>query len=387
MRIVMATTGLPPDRGGIPYQKWVHSLLAQLAERGHQVSFSCVATRPDQVARAREGLDRYPLDLRFYAPARRPRSLRGKLATLRRPFIRNVPDDLRAGVRASCDAGYDVLHIEYMQWASYLAWDMPRALTSIHILYFMDWRDSGFRSLSFTKAKLLLSYAERQTLRRLRHVHVLARALADEVRAVNPAARTYTVPIAIEPADYSMGRSERAAKVVGLVGGMRNETSRRAAVRLITSVWPRVRRCVPDARLLIAGYDARTELAPFVETPGVVIQQDLADAADAFKECAAFAYPLTAGGGLKGKVLEAMAYGVPVVTTPAGIDGIDATPGVHAVVSDDDEVMAQALVELLETPARRARMAEAARVLVEQRYAPGPVVAQVEQVYRAVQAS
>jgi glycosyltransferase involved in cell wall biosynthesis len=386
VRIVIATTDVPPDRAGMPYQRWAHALLAQLAERGHRVSFTCIASEPQQAERARQGLARYPIDLQIYAPPTRRRTLRGKLETLRMPFSRNIPDDLRAGVRAACDGGYDVLHLENFQWASYLGWGMPRTLTSIHMLYFVDWRGSGFRSLAFTKAKLLLAYAERRSLRRLRHFHVLTDALGEEVRAVNPEAQVYTVPISIEPSDYPMVASDRSAKVVGLIGGMRYETSRRAAVRLLTSIWPRVRQRVPDARLLIAGWGARDALAAYVDAPGVVIRQDVASAAQFFEECAVFAYPLTAGGGLKGKVLEAMAYGVPVVTTTEGIAGVDAKADVHAVVEDDDALLAERLVVLLEAPHLRKRMAEAARSLIEEHYAPAPVVDRIEALYRIVRA-
>jgi glycosyltransferase involved in cell wall biosynthesis len=324
------------------------------------------------------------VDLRIYSPARRAWSARGKLQTLRRPFSRNIPDELRADVRAACAQGYDVLHLENFQWASYLGWDMPRALASIHMLYFVDWRGTGFWPLRYAKARLLLTLAERRSLRRLRHFHVLTGSLGESVRRVNPAAEVYTVPISIDLAAYPVLPSDPASKVVGLIGGMRFETSRRAAVRLITSIWPRVRARVPDARLLVAGWAARTELAAYLDRPGVTVREDIADVKDFFAECAAFAYPLDAGGGLKGKVLEALAYGVPLVTTEAGIAGVEAKSGVHAFVEDDDARFAERLVELLQTPELRRALAASGRALIEQQYTPEPVVTQMESVYRRV---
>jgi glycosyltransferase involved in cell wall biosynthesis len=99
-----------------------------------------------------------------------------------------------------------------------------------------------------------------------------------------------------------------------------------------------------------------------------------------------FAYPLAAGGGLKGKVLEALAHGVPLVTTRAGIAGVEAKHGLQAFIEDDNDQFAERVVELLEHPDLRRRLAEAGRMLVEERYAPGPVVDQIESVYRTVAA-
>ncbi len=384
MRLIIATTDIPPDPAGMPYQRWAYALLAQLADRGHDVWFSCIASQSDQNERARRALARYPVDLRIYAPVPRRWSLGGKLQTLRMPFSRCIPDELRADVRAACDRAYDVLHLENFQWASYLGWGMPRALASIHMLNFADWRGSGFRSVGFTKARLQFAYAERMSLRRLDNFHVLTDQLGEAVRAVNRHARTYTVPISIDISAYPMLRSEDAPKTVGLIGGMRFETSRRAAVRLLTTIWPRVRQRLPDASLLIAGWAARTELATFVNQPGVTIAEDITDVTDFFRRCAVFAYPLASGGGLKGKVLEALAYGVPLVTTSAGIAGVDAKSGIHAFVEDDDELFTERIAELLTSPTLRRRLAEAGRALVEERYAPGPVVDQMESVYRTV---
>jgi glycosyltransferase involved in cell wall biosynthesis len=386
MRLVIATTDVPPDAAGMPYQRWAYSLVTQLVARGHDVWFSAIASDPEQAARSRRALAGCAVDLNIYAPARRRHSLRGKLQTLRMPFSRNIPDDLRAAVRAACDRGYDVLHLENFQWASYLGWGMERTLASIHMLYFVDWRGSGFRSWRFTRDRLLFAYAERKSLRRLRHFHVLTDELGDTVRAVNPRARVHTVPISIEPSDYRVFASDRAPKVVGLIGSMRFETSRRAAVRLLTSIWPRVRRRVPEARLVVAGWAARSELVAHVGDPGVEIREDIASAADFFGQCAVFAYPLAAGGGLKGKVLEALAHGVPLVTTRAGIAGVEAKHGLQAFIEDDNDQFAERVVELLEHPDLRRRLAEAGRMLVEERYAPGPVVDQIESVYRTVAA-
>jgi glycosyltransferase involved in cell wall biosynthesis len=76
-----------------------------------------------------------------------------------------------------------------------------------------------------------------------------------------------------------------------------------------------------------------------------------------------------------------MALGVPVVSTPIGIEGIEASPGREAIVAEDVEVFAGAVVALLADADRRTQVVAAARRLVETHYDWDQIVARVETVY------
>ena len=84
---------------------------------------------------------------------------------------------------------------------------------------------------------------------------------------------------------------------------------------------------------------------------------------------------------MKVKVLEAMAYGIPVVTTGEGIEGIAAADGIHAAIVDEDDAFADRIVWLVEDQAARRQMRLAARRLVEEEYSPGPVLTEIERAY------
>ena len=78
--------------------------------------------------------------------------------------------------------------------------------------------------------------------------------------------------------------------------------------------------------------------------------------------------PVRAGSGLQNKVLEAMAAGTPVVTTPRAAAALDVEPGEHLLVAEDAAGLAAAALGLLRDPARARLLARAARALVERRY-------------------
>lgn len=90
---------------------------------------------------------------------------------------------------------------------------------------------------------------------------------------------------------------------------------------------------------------------------------------------------------MKVKVMESMAYGVPVVTTWEGVEGIDYQNGQDCWVAESDEELAARVCRLLENIAERQQMREAARSLIEQRYSPRPVVDKMISVYQQLLAA
>ena len=94
----------------------------------------------------------------------------------------------------------------------------------------------------------------------------------------------------------------------------------------------------------------------------------VADVRPAYQRAALVVAPLVASAGTNIKVLEAMAMGKAVVSTPAGVNGLDLTPGEDFVLVHNAREMADAIERLLASPAGRARIEAAARARVERDY-------------------
>src|SRR5262249_56825698 len=105
------------------------------------------------------------------------------------------------------------------------------------------------------------------------------------------------------------------------------------------------------------------------------IEENLPSPTDFFSRTAVLAYAPGRGSGMKIKVMEAMAFGVPVVTTAEGVEGMDVTSGEQALVAEDDATIAAHVCALLEDRGARLRIREAARELLEGRYTAAPVMA------------
>ena len=156
------------------------------------------------------------------------------------------------------------------------------------------------------------------------------------------------------------------------------------ARRLLDRLWPAIKQRVPDARLLLVGRCARSRLERYVDLPDVDIYEDVPDILPYFEATDVMLYAPARGSGMKVKVLEAFALGVPVVTTSEGVEGIAAEDGVHAGVADDDKGLVQRTVDLLQDRSAWQAMRKAARPLVESACDPEQSLDLVERCYESI---
>ena len=125
---------------------------------------------------------------------------------------------------------------------------------------------------------------------------------------------------------------------------------------------------VPGARLELIGTEPAAQVRALAGLPGVTVRGHVVDLNAALNEAAVFVAPLRFAAGVQNKVLEAMAAGLPVVTTSEVNEGLRATPGEHLLLADDDEGLAAAAVGLLGDAAERARLGQAGRAFVLERF-------------------
>jgi glycosyltransferase involved in cell wall biosynthesis len=139
--------------------------------------------------------------------------------------------------------------------------------------------------------------------------------------------------------------------------------------RFTTSVFPRVRKSIPDARLVVAGRGASKQLAETVRrTDGAEFAGEIDDPEDVYEHARVFVDATRTGGGTRLKVLNALARGVPVVASPQAAAGLDLVANEHIVISRNDDAMADAITKLMNDPARWKILSENARALVRSRY-------------------
>jgi glycosyltransferase involved in cell wall biosynthesis len=141
----------------------------------------------------------------------------------------------------------------------------------------------------------------------------------------------------------------------------------RLSLTWLLEMWPAVRDKVLGARLIIAGRNLERHDVGTV--PGVEVVGPVASSVEILGRAAVVVFPCPSSSGPKIKVLEALSHGLPVVTTPSGIEGIFGPPDAGTVVSERRE-LASSLASLLVAPDRRAHLGRAGRKRLLEHHAP-----------------
>jgi glycosyltransferase involved in cell wall biosynthesis len=135
----------------------------------------------------------------------------------------------------------------------------------------------------------------------------------------------------------------------------------------VGEIAPALRQVLPGTVVRLAG-QSTPETEGFADPPHVVVTGLVASMADELAAADVVIVPLLSGSGTRLKILEAMAHGVPVVSTTIGAEGLDVAHGVQLLIADTAEAMAEAVVRLQSDPDLRARLVENARLRFLERY-------------------
>ncbi|MCP4574207.1 MAG: glycosyltransferase family 4 protein [bacterium] len=170
------------------------------------------------------------------------------------------------------------------------------------------------------------------------------------------------------------------------VGSFQHGPNRRAAELLVHRIWPAVANRLPGATLLLAGRGSRRFLdGTNVDSAAVHVRAlgFVDDLTELFLRCRLFLAPLPEGGGIKIKILEAMARGIPVVTTPVGAEGI-ATSGddVIVIAEPDTAAFADAVVAAAADPDACRKRAARARSHLEAHYSWESITGRLAEIYQ-----
>jgi len=283
-------------------------------------------------------------------------------------------------VRRPCaERGVDLVQLEYTQMAEYRnhTGAVPVILIE-HDLTFTLYRQLADTMPDPARQKqyeLWLAF-ERKALAAADAVWTMSehdRGIAIEQGASRGG--TAVVPNGVDLDRYQPLPRQTSGRTILFVGSFRHLPNLLAFEALRSVVMPDVWRTCPDAKLhVIAGphhkraaANARKSglLAPH---PRIAIEDFVEDVRPAYRECDVVAIPLPVSAGTNIKLMEAMACGRPVVSTPVGCQGLDLKDEADLLIRDLGPAFAAAIGLLLEDENRRRQMGAQARATAEQRF-------------------
>jgi len=419
-RILFLTQVLPyPLDSGAKIRAYY--VLRHLAQQ-HEVtlvSFVRADDRPDHVAH----LERFCQAV-YTVPMRRSHLLdvRALVQGLRtgQPFIicrdwvpsmAQLLDNLLITDHASRITDFDVVHADQTSMAQYAlyaraqAQRRPKALLDAHnALYRIPRRLAGqernpFKRALFGREAQALARYETDVYRRFDHVvfvadqdrQVLQERIADLQSPISDLQSQFTtIPICIDPEEQPLVQRVPHPCAITHLGTMFWPPNIEGVLWFAREVWPRVLEQVPDARLTVIGKNPPLQISNLksqsairnIEVTGYV-----EDPTPYLAETAAFIVPLHSAGGMRVKILDGWCWGVPIVSTSIGAEGIVIRDGDNILIADTVEAFAQAVVSLLQEPTLGERLRQNGRRWVEERYNWQRVYANWDVVYRSLTGS
>lgn len=145
------------------------------------------------------------------------------------------------------------------------------------------------------------------------------------------------------------------------VGNFSHPPNVDAALRLITRIFPYVQARFPELILYIVGDQPPSQIQQMANEH-IIITGRVPDVTPYLDRAALVVVPLRLGGGMRVKVVEALAAGKAVIASPRAIAGLDVVDGEHIILAESDEQFCRAILELLGDPEKRSTLATQARI-------------------------
>ena len=319
------------------------------------------AETPDEAYEAIPGIQ-----LREVIPSRG----HSRLRAYARARLRGVPDGFARGV--STELASSAAQLAGTPGRGRVIADGPTAAAALAglagrhpVIYNAHNLESGFRHELGEERKSLRGLAsfERRLLLRSAESWMVSKADMQAAHELCPNAELRLVPNVVDVGAIQPVPGKAAEPVAIFVANFAYEPNRTALRFLLEDVLPCVWDQLPDARLVLVG--AGLEQPPSADSR-VLPLGFVEDLAGAYAQARCAVVPLLHGGGSPLKLIEAFAYGLPVIATPRAVAGLDVHEGVDCLVAESPDAFAQALVQVLGNGA--PEIARAGRKLAEERY-------------------
>ncbi|MCL4360140.1 glycosyltransferase family 4 protein [Patescibacteria group bacterium] len=210
-----------------------------------------------------------------------------------------------------------------------------------------------------------LAYWERRIWKRADRIITVSASDRDMVLGTAPGCPVDVIPNGVDIGEFSFSSPRailRAPRFL-FVGDYNWLPNKEAVHSLLGRIWPVMKQAFPDATLLLVGGHI-----PRVGGAGVTVATDVPDIRTAYRRADILLAPMGISGGTKFKILEAMAMGVPVITTEEGIRGLTVSDGVEVLVAGNAAGFVESVRGLLNNRRYAAVLTKAARDRVERSY-------------------
>ena len=296
--------------------------------------------------------------------------------------------------------GYDVVHVEHLRGSEYgrylkshvpglpVVWDSVDCISHL----FRQAADQSTSLFGKIVSRFELGRTEKAEASLLEIFdHVLVTSGVDRTALMNTVRNGRTpAPISVlsngVDQDYFKPSQDVGKEADTLVfsGKMSYHANVSMVKYLVNEIMPLVWRQRPVVRLLVVGKDPTPEIKKMEENPIITVTGTVSDIRPFLWKSTVAVAPLVYGAGIQNKILEAMAVGLPVVTTSRALLSLAAAPGREVLFGDTPQEISASVLRLLDDPVFRHEVGDAGRLYVQKNHDWRRIAEQLTGIYKSV---
>ncbi len=391
MKILMLVPFLPNDQMSGGQTRW-YNLIKHLSKK-HQITVMSLI-KDDWERKFIPELSKYCEKVMVFKRPKSPWTLRNLFLTLVsfNPLvvIRNLSLEERSAIKKELENhNYDLIHAETF----YVMPHIPRTKIPIILVeptiefsvykHYVDQEVGFFLKPIYMFDVIKLRFWEKYYWRRASRLFAVSEDDKKIMQKEIPGIKVGVVPNGIDIDFYAKMKNKKEDNPrILYVGNYKWMQNVEAVDILIRDIWPKIKMEVPKAKLWIVGVNMTASIKELSKNdPDIIVSEGITDIREAYKKSAVLVAPIKGPGGTRLKVLEAMASGLPVVSTPVGVAGLGITEGHEALVANTSEGLVVQTVKVLKNKKIAETIGNEGRKFVEQNFDWKNIVARLDNVY------
>jgi glycosyltransferase involved in cell wall biosynthesis len=380
MKILLVSLFLPRERAFHAGSRYVFELIRQLSGK-HEIH---LATRLEEKELPYLASLK-PLCREIYPYTYRTDGSRGLFDIA--GLILNYAGFSRYAGKLARGGAFDLVHVEWVEAGFFMSKGRSPMVLGAHDVITKPAERLMEQGRGVRRRLLSLRYRsiralELRTVRKFDTVFTLSEYDRNYLLHMEPGLKVKTAPVPAGMGITSRKVGRDKNMILFLASYRYRKVNVDAALYFCREVLPLIRKSIPGARFIIAGYGPPEELTSLHEKePDVLVPGFVEDIDECYKKAAVFVAPILVGGGIIVKILDAMAAATPVVTTSYGNEGIGAVPGRDLLVADDPKSFAESVIRVLSDREYADSLGRSGQEFVRKNYAPDAMMNAIESVY------
>jgi glycosyltransferase involved in cell wall biosynthesis len=301
-------------------------------------------------------------------------------------YCQEMRDRIRSMVQ---EERFDIVQMEYTPMGQYVSEISDSScimyapdLVFITAKRFAEFLPFSRKKLEWSIDSLLARRYEAHLYAKFDHVLAVSQKIKENLLGCRPSLKVSVIPIGVDIPEIKKTHGPGKGRHLIFMGAMWRPENIDAVLYFHRHIFGLIRNSIPEVILTIAGGNPPEEIRHLAQNPGIKVTGYVEDLLPLYLESDVSIAPMRIAGGVMCKILDAMATGLPVITTSLGNEGISARKEEEVLVADTPEEFAQRTIELLQDGNLRKKISHNGLDFVRRHFSWEGIIARLENIYQ-----